>query len=684
MSSLVIVESASKCKTIKKYLGANYIVTFSAGHICDLPKDKLGIDTDSWTAQYIVTNKKLLDNIRNLVKKCDNIYIASDPDIEGEAIAHHIQNHIQDLLKNKNCFRIKFNEITKNVIIHALENPCYVDLNIVEAQETRRIVDRLIGYKLSPLLWSKFNNNYLSAGRVQFAALIMCINQRNKILKKELIPCWTILGDFNIASSSELQGTLYVNGSLWKVSDEKKVIDKLESLEISNQYNVSYTNSIKKTGPFPPFTTTSMQQEAYNKLRFSSKYTMKLAQTLYEHGFITYMRTDSMNISDTAKWKILEYIKKEYGEENAKYRTYKTKVANAQEAHEAIRITHPEILSDSLLFEGCTKDHKNLYNLIWKRTLASLMSDAEFMEFNIIITKDINEFKCTKSFLIKPGFYLVYVYDTDDKCESYADFQKLLDSSRFACCRTLKANGDVDNIPSMYNEVQLIKELEKEGIGRPSTYATTIDKLLNRNYVERGMNPQQQIELNQYEKNKKGMQCKNKIIHLGGKQKDLLIPTDLGISCIEYIYHCAEYLCDLKFTARLEEDMDNIIHKTICKNDVLNDLYKKICATLTINNNDKQKESIPRVSSIIHSKYGYCYYDSVNKKYTSVEGYMKWQKKTAKELNDTDINFIKSLPKKITLNGTEVYLHLGKYGLYAKNNKGENIKIEKQLWSQYI
>jgi len=683
--SLVIVESASKSKTIKKYLGDNFIVTFSAGHICDLPKDELGIDTSSWIADYKVTNKKIVNNIRDQVKKCNNIYIASDPDIEGEAIAFHIQNHIKDLIKNKNCYRIRFNEITKKVIVNAIENPSTIDVNIVEAQETRRIADRLLGYKLSPLLWSKFNNNYLSAGRVQFAALIMCINQRNKILSKEIVPHWTIQGDFKI-STLNLLGTLYHDNNIWKFYDETDVLKKLESFGLNDTYHISYTQSNKKTAPFPPFTTTSMQQDAYNKLRFSSKYTMKIAQSLYEHGFITYMRTDSTNISDDAKWKILNYIKQEYGEENAKFRTYKTRVANAQEAHEAIRITKPQTVSTLVSFEGCTEDHKKLYHLIWKRTLASLMVDAENMEFVIKLFSS-DEFRCTQSFLTKPGFYLVY--EPEKVCEDYSEFQKILDDKTSkVLCKKFVATADVDNIPSMFNEVQLIKELEKEGIGRPSTYASIIDKLLTRKYVERGMNPQQQIDVKCYEKTKKGIESKAKNIHLGGKQKDLFIPTELGISCIEYIFHCAEYLCDIKLTAKLEQDMDDIMNKTTNKVDVLNDLYKKIRYTLEITK-DTQKSTYKdqpkeKESGIIQSKYGYCYYDKDTQKYTNIESYMKWQKKTVQQITNKDIAFIQSLPKKIKFNDTDYYLHLGKFGLYLKDMKGCNVKLDKKQWQQFL
>jgi DNA topoisomerase-1 len=482
--------------------------------------------------------------------------------------------------------------------------------------------------------------------------------------------------------------TLYNENNIWKFYDENDVTGKMESLELNKTYLISYLQSNKKTSPYPPFTTTSMQQDAYNKLRFSSKYTMKLAQSLYEHGYITYMRTDSTNISDDAKWKILNYIKKEYGEENAKYRVYKTKIANAQEAHEAIRVTSPD--TSSLSFEGYMEDHNKLYQLIWKRTLASLMSDAEYIEFAIKLLDKNNEndFRCTQAFLIKKGFYLVY--EPDKTCEDYSEFQKVLDDkSSKITCKKFVANAEIDNIPSMFNEVQLIKELEKEGIGRPSTYATIIDKLFAKKYVERGMNPQQNIEVKTYEKTKKGVEHKSKQIHLGGKQKDLLIPTELGILCIEYIYHCAEYLCDLKFTAKLEQDMDNIMQALVTKNHVLNDLHNKIINTLKLTDNTnikntKENKKSEKQSGIIQSRYGYCYYDKETNRYTNIESYMKWQKKSVNQITDQDIVFIRSLPKKIKHNDVDYYLHLGKFGLYLKDMKGNNVKLDKHLWSQFL
>lgn len=670
MSSLIIVESYSKSKTIGKYLDKSFTVTYSSGHICDLPKKELGINTDNWKTVYKPTNTRVIKNIRTLVKNANNIYIASDPDIEGEAIAFHIKNAIKDIIKNKNCYRISFNEITKNVILNAINNPKDINMNIVEAQETRRIVDRIIGYKISPLLWNKFSNKYLSAGRVQIASLIICINQKNKIQKKEIIPYWNIKGLFKIANIT-INAMLIYENTIWKTSVEKELLLKFENLNINEKYNITYETNNFKTSPFPPYTTTSLQQDAYNKLKFSSKNTMKIAQDLYEHGYITYIRTDSVNISDIAKNKIIEYINNVYGNDNSKYRVYKTKIKNAQEAHEAIRITDP---NTTTIIENSDfkKEHNNLYNLIWKRTISSLMIDAEYTEFNIKIFNNTNIFTGTKSFLINEGFNKVY--DNTNQKEEYSNFNQILDK-KICYSKQFIASGSIDNIPSMYNEVQLIKELEKEGIGRPSTYSTTIDKLISKKYVEKGLNPQQNISINSYEKKDKIVINKS-IINLGGKQKDLLIPTELGLNIIEYIYKISPYLCDLKFTSKMEEDMDNIINKQIRKNDILNVLYNKI--KNTIDNYSSSNEN-----DIIKTKYGYCYYNRTNKKYTNIEAYLKWKNKTIDKFDDNDLEFIKSLPKKTSLNEKTYYIHLGQYGLYLKDTAGNNLKLNKELWSEY-
>tara|TARA_B110000259_G_C14023015_1_gene403731 strand:+ start:1177 stop:3225 length:2049 start_codon:yes stop_codon:yes gene_type:complete len=681
MKSLIIVESFTKTKTIKKYINDDsYSVTFSGGHIYNLPKDKLGFDTDTWKIEYIKTNPKIISNIREQVRKADIIYLAADPDLEGEAIAHNVKHAIKDLIKDKICHRITFNEITPDAVKYAINNPRNIDMDTVNAQETRRIVDRLIGYKVSPVLWSKFNKNYLSAGRVQIAGLIICINQRNLINSKEINKYWKIDAKFLIDKTSKknnIIGTLQQNNIDYKSYDINEVKCIINNFEIKSKWNSSY--EIKTRGVFPqaPYTTTSMQQDSYNKYKFSAKHTMKIAQDLYENGMITYLRTDSTNISEDAKKKLLSYIKNTYAENYAKYRTFKTKVSNAQEAHEAIRITNPEL--EICKFDGCNSCHNKLYDMIRKRTLASLMSDAEYSDIIITINNGKHIFKSVKSYMTFDGFNIVY----NNKIESYNEFLKIFKS--YCYLYEINSIGNIDDIPSMYNEVQLIKQLEKQGIGRPSTYATIIDKLIEKKYVELGQNPQQDYNLEILQKKDKDILINNKIINLGGKQRDLLIPTDLGNDVIKYIYEIMPYLCDLKFTSNMENDLDDIINAKNSKNTILKSLYTKISGSLNdIILEPVKKQVCEYKTGIISTRYGYCYYDKDKNAYTNIESYLKWKKIKADQLNGNEISFLASLPKKIKYDNKDHYLNIGKYGLYLKDLNNNNIKLEKKLWNNYI
>ena len=418
---------------------------------------------------------------------------------------------------------------------------------------------------------------------------------------------------------------------------------------------------------------------------------MKLAQDLYEHGYITYMRTDSTNIAEDAKKMILSYIKETYDSSFAKYRTYKTKIANAQEAHEAVRITNPKYKTIS--FEGSTKNHEKLYELIWNRTIASLMTDAIYVDLHLVFKSDVSEyiFCSTKSFLKEQGFYILY----DNNIENHEEFLKTIFNNKYiSVSKEYSSQGTIDNIPSLYNEVQLIKELEKEGIGRPSTYSSIIDKLLEKKYVEIGTNPQQEYEVECFKKNKTYV-ISTKKINLGGKQKDLLVPTELGLEVIKYIFDTFPYLCDLKFTAKMENELDKIINATITKDTLLKELYSKIKYSIenakdynnsvngstTNNANDNVKKI--KETGIHTTRYGICYYNKDTDKYTNIEPYLKWKKITKEQLTAKDINFISSLPKPVEYLGNKYNLYLGKYGIYLKDNKNNNHKLDKNLWNTY-
>jgi DNA topoisomerase-1 len=694
MKKLVIVESFTKTTTIKKYLNdKNVIVTYSSGHIYNLPKDKIGFDTNTWKLDYIKTNPKIIKTIRDFVIKTDIIYIATDPDLEGETIAYNIKHSIADLIKNKKCYRISFNEITETAVKNAINNPREIDLNIVSAQETRRIVDRMIGYKVSPILWSKFDINYLSSGRVQNAAIIMCINQQNKILNNEIKQKWNIECKFIFDKKDKkinITGSLLDYGNIDNIEIVKKILGILKT---NTKYSVKYIINKHSVSPQPPYTTTSLQQDCYNKYKWNAKITMKYAQDLYEQGFISYIRTDSTNISNDAKNIIINYIKNTYDNREgnnsySKYRTFKSKINNAQEAHEAIRITNPNITSCYSGDKSLSSNHNKLYDMIRNRTLASLMSDALYTDIEITFISSLKEnneyvFSATKSFMIFEGFKIIY----GEKTEDYENYVKMLDD-KSCYSYEYKSNGLIDNIPSLYNEVQLIKQLEKEGIGRPSTYASIIDKLLEKKYIEIGKNPQHEYNIVCFLKKYKDEEIiiENKKINLGGSSKDLLIPTELGINVIKYIYDVMPYLCDLKFTSKMENDLDDIINMKNNKKNILDDIYSKISKSLK----DIQltpcvsKSKIEYKDGFITTRYGHCYYNKSSNTYTNIESYLKWKNKKFDELNERDLTFISSLPKDVNHLGKPFKLHLGRYGLYLKDDNNINHKIEKKLWSSFM
>jgi DNA topoisomerase-1 len=694
MKKLVIVESFTKTTTIKKYLNdKNVIVTYSSGHIYNLPKDKIGFDTNTWKLDYIKTNPKIIKTIRDFVIKTDIIYIATDPDLEGETIAYNIKHSIADLIKNKKCYRISFNEITETAVKNAINNPREIDLNIVSAQETRRIVDRMIGYKVSPILWSKFDINYLSSGRVQNAAIIMCINQRNKILNNEIKQKWNIECKFIFDKKDKkinITGSLLDYGNIDNIEIVKKILGILKT---NTKYSVKYIINKHSVSPQPPYTTTSLQQDCYNKYKWNAKITMKYAQDLYEQGFISYIRTDSTNISNDAKNIIINYIKNTYDNREgnnsySKYRTFKSKINNAQEAHEAIRITNPNITSCYSGDKSLSSNHNKLYDMIRNRTLASLMSDALYTDIEITFISSLKEnneyvFSATKSFMIFEGFKIIY----GEKTEDYENYVKMLDD-KSCYSYEYKSNGLIDNIPSLYNEVQLIKQLEKEGIGRPSTYASIIDKLLEKKYIEIGKNPQHEYNIVCFLKKYKDEEIiiENKKINLGGSSKDLLIPTELGINVIKYIYDVMPYLCDLKFTSKMENDLDDIINMKNDKKKILDDIYSKISKSLK----DIQltpcvsKSKIEYKDGFITTRYGHCYYNKSSNTYTNIESYLKWKNKKFDELNERDLTFISSLPKDVNHLGKPFKLHLGRYGLYLKDDNNINHKIEKKLWGSFM
>lgn len=670
MKPLIIVESFTKTKTIAKYLDNKYNVICSLGHINNLPKNEVGINTETWKGTFVPTNPKIIKCIRDNVKQTDLIYIASDPDMEGEAIAHHIYNNIRDLIIKKKCHRIEFHEITKNAIIHAINNPRNINNDIVDAQETRRFVDRLVGYKLSPILWNKFNDNTLSVGRVQSISLLLCVKMLQKIQEHNTEYHWTITGHYD-ASSNITDFKLYDNEkNIFKSNNSDHIRMLLDNFGFDSGFKLSISESDVLDHPSPPYTTTSLQQDAYNKYKFSSKKTMQLSQQLYENGLITYMRTDSNNISNEFKNEILKHIKTHYGENNAKFRNHKNNISNAQIAHEAIRITN---VKQSVI--DISSDLNKLYNLIWKRTISSQMKSAEYRVVEVSIQYPDNKyvFIHKKSLLIDLGYLTIYNAVVED-VKSYKKRFNKISPLKFVC------EADTNTTPSLYNEISLIKALEKEGIGRPSTYASIIEKIMSKQYVIKGSNPQKTIVVKNIIKTPTSTREVDSKINIGGKSKDLLVPTESGINVISYLQQKIPFLLDIKFTSNMETAMDKICDKRISKTFVLNDFYHNHISPLVLKMTqcDIVKKEIK--TGIMKTKYGCCYYNALTKKFTNVEPYLKWKNITMTQLTEIDIQFLSSLPKKLD---DGKFLHIGRYGLYLKD-QNKNIKLEKNKWGSYI
>jgi DNA topoisomerase I len=551
IENLVIVESPAKARTIEKFLGKDFMVKSSFGHVRDLAKKNLGIDIENnFKPDYIVSadKKKVVKELKELAKKAETVWIASDEDREGEAIAWHLKEVLD--LDEKKTKRIVFHEITKDAIQKAIASPRGIDVNLVNAQQARRVLDRLVGFELSPLLWKKVKPS-LSAGRVQSVAVKLIVEREREV------------NGFDAKAYFRVTATFLVPGDGKEVKAElSKRFDKIEEARvflekcIAADFTVSSVEKRPgKKSPAPPFTTSTLQQEASRKLGFSVSQTMSVAQRLYESGLITYMRTDSVNLSGLAISTASAEIKSLFGEKYLKVRKYATKSKGAQEAHEAIR---PTYISNRSIDGG--SQEQRLYELIWKRTIASQMSDAQLERTTVkidISTAD-EHFVATGEVLNFDGFLKVYIESTDDENEE--ETAKLLPP--------LKQNDQLDNKiieatqkftmpPARYNEASLVKKLEELGIGRPSTYAPTISTIQNREYVVRESREGQQREITTLVLKKESVQEKSKK-ELYGQEKQKLFPTDIGMVVNDFLEQYFVEIMNYNFTADVEKEFDSI------------------------------------------------------------------------------------------------------------------------------
>lgn len=549
--NLVIVESPAKAKTIEKFLGKEFKVKSSFGHIRDLSKKDFGVDIkNNYKPEYIIAEdkKKIVSELRKDIKNAKTVWLASDEDREGESIAWHLYEVLK--LKDENTKRIVFNEITKDAIQKAIKSPRKIDRNLVDAQQARRVLDRLVGFELSPVLWRKVKPS-LSAGRVQSVAVRLIVEREREIMAFRSDSSYRITAIFNIPGKNQ-QLKAELNKRLKTKKDTRDFLKKC-SESVFNIENI-VTKPSKKS-PAPPFTTSTLQQEASRKMGFSVSKTMLLAQRLYEAGNITYMRTDSVNLSKSALDGAKDIIIKDFGEKYSKPRQYKTKSKSAQEAHEAIRPTYinkPEISG--------SRDEKRLYELIWKRTIASQMSDAliEKTTVTIDISTTDEKFMATGEMLKFDGFLKVYIESTDDETEEGTkDLLPPIKVDMKLNKEKIEAVERFTHHPPRYTEASLVKKLEELGIGRPSTYAPTISTIQQRGYVVKEDRPGKERKYSLFTLTGQKIKEETKT-ETTGTEKAKLFPRDIGMVVVDFLKEYFKNIMNYDFTATVEKEFDEI------------------------------------------------------------------------------------------------------------------------------
>lgn len=673
--NIVIVESPAKAKTIERFLGKGYHVTSSYGHIADLPSKELGVDTEGdFEPKYIVPSdkKKLVSELKKLTKNADVVWLASDEDREGEAIAWHLAETLKlDEAKTK---RIVFHEITKQAILNAIENPRGIDYNLVNAQQARRILDRLVGYEISPVLWRKVKGG-LSAGRVQSVAVRLIVEREREIEAFKPTPSYRVDAEFKTDDGSVFKAKLPKN------FDSKEEAQKFLQENLKASYQIAdLTKKPAKKTPAPPFTTSTLQQEASRKLGFSVSRTMTIAQRLYEAGLITYMRTDSVNLSTQAQNAAEKAIKDLYGEAYSKPRNYKSKSKGAQEAHEAIRptdISNAEIMAE--------RDQMRLYDLIWKRTVASQMSDAQLERTTatIEITDDkgkvLEKHFVAKGEMIKfDGFLKVYLEGTDFEDEEQDGMLPHLELHKVVYNKKITATERFTRPPYRFTEASLVKRLEELGIGRPSTYAPTISTIMKRDYVEKGTLEGEERKYTQLALVKDAIK-EQQLTEKVGADKGRLIPTDIGMIVTDFLVEHFENILDYNFTARVEQHFDDIAEGKEDWKGMIRDFYKRFQPVVDDVKENADRESGERILGthpesgkpvlVRLGRYGAMAQigapDDEDKKFASLRPDQQLHLITFEEVMD-----LFKLPKSLgEYDGEEVESNNGRYGPYVRHGK---------------
>jgi DNA topoisomerase-1 len=670
--NLVIVESPAKAKTIEKFLGKDFKVTSSFGHISDLPSKELGVDVDGdFTPKYIIPSEKksLVKDLKALSSKAEMIWLASDEDREGEAIAWHLSETLE--LDESNTKRIVFHEITKTAILHAIENPRKINYDLVDAQQARRVLDRLVGYELSPVLWRKVKGG-LSAGRVQSVAVRLIVERERQIEAFTPVASFRVIAEFTSKEGNSFKAKLPKN-----FTTESEAHDFLRK---NLQANYKISNLLKKPAkksPAAPFTTSTLQQEASRKLYFSVGKTMTVAQRLYEAGFITYMRTDSVNLSNDAKAAAVEAITDNYGKEYSNPRDYKGKSKGAQEAHEAIR---PTDLSRQTI--SGDYDQERLYNLIWKRTIASQMSDAQIERTNVKIdihsTESVSEQFVANGEMIKfDGFLKVYLEGTDLEDEEQEGMLPKLTVGDSLQKNYITATQRFSRPPYRFTEASLVKQMEELGIGRPSTYAPTISTIINRNYVEKGTiegGERKYIQLVLEDEIKV-----NNLTEVIGSDKGKLVPTDIGLIVCDFLVEHFSTILDYNFTAKVEQDFDDIAEGKSSWKAMMKDFYKDFHPQVENVTENADRESGERILGndpvsgkvvlVRLGRYGAMAQigspEDEEKKFASLRPDQQLHQITFEEVMD-----LFKLPKSLgTYDEFEIEVNNGRFGPYVKYDK---------------
>ena len=666
MRNLVIVESPAKAKTIKKYLGDDFEVTSSQGHIRDLPTKEIGIDIDNnFTPKYIINpdKKRIVNDLKRMSASAKVVYLASDDDREGEAISWHLKTALE--LTDDKIKRIVFHEITEKAIKNAVANPRKIDMDLVNSQQARRLLDRLVGYKLSPVLWKKIKSG-LSAGRVQSVAVKMIVEREREIRNFKSEKSFKVVASFKTVDDKTFCAELKKNT---KNEEETKAL----FLELSNKnFEISKVEKKKVVkSPVAPFTTSTLQQEASTKLGFSVTQTMLLAQHLYEAGKISYMRTDSVVLSEDAIKQAQKVIKQTYGEEYCQQRQFTTKSKNAQEAHEAIRPTHFEDIEVS-----ADEKEQKLYTLIRTRALASQMADAIINKTTLTITPDSTTIFIAKGEVIEfDGFLKLYQTKKDEDEDDNIKLPKVKEGDILTLIKLIGKEKHSQG-PSRFSEASLVKELEEKGIGRPSTYAPTIATIQNRGYIIKDSREGEKVEFKviTLEKNKitEGIEKKTE-----GSEKNKLYPTDIALITNDFLVTNFADITNYDFTAKVEKELDDIAEGKNNWIKMLQNFYDKFINEVNKCSNSERVEFTSRLLGV-DPKTGKNIYVRIAKFGPVIQigdknenekphfiNLLKGQNVESITLND--VLKLMSFPKKIgEYKNKEVIVNIGPYGAYIK------------------